>query len=445
VTLIISQNARIERALNEPQSAYAKRFLRGIFDKAIAHAQPANFMQAAVKAYLPPNPKGRVIVVGAGKAAASMAAALEQYYDVPLTGVVVTRYGYGVPTTKIKVLEANHPVPDEASFAAGTEILAAVENLTKDDLVIALISGGGSALLCVPADGVTLADKQDLNNALLASGTPIQAMNCIRKHVSKIKGGKLAYAANPAQVISLLMSDIPGDDMEAIASGPTTSDYTTLKMARNYIKNYNIQLPASIVATLKEVKNETRFKCENTSNILVMTPKMVLEQVIRTIRHSGLECQYLGDALKGEASNLGRIHAELAIKASQKGKNICILSGGETTVTLNNKDSAENKGKGGRNTEYLLSLALHLKGAANIYALAGDTDGVDGSEDNAGAFITPDTLSRAKTLNLNLEDYLENNDSYSAFQALDDLVMTGPTMTNVNDFRAILVLSKDIK
>jgi glycerate 2-kinase len=418
---------------NEAKSLYAKRFLRHIFDEAIATAQPSNFMQTAVETYLPPHPKGRVIVVGAGKAAASMAAALEQYYNVPLTGIVVTRYGYNVATKHIKVLEANHPVPDEASFAAGTEILAAVENLTKDDLVIALISGGGSALLCAPADGVSMADKQELNKALLASGAPIQAMNCIRKHVSKIKGGKLANAAQPAQVISLLMSDIPGDDLSSIASGPTISDYTTLKMARNYIKNYNMQLPASIITALKEVKNETLFNCDNTRNILTLTPNIVLEQVIKTITHSGLKYLYLGGALKGEASDLGRAHAELALKAAHSGKNICILSGGETTVTL------KHKGKGGRNTEYLLSLALHLKGAANIYALAGDTDGVDGSQDNAGAIITPDTLARAKALNLNLENYLENNDSYSAFEALGDLVMTGPTFTNVNDFRAILV------
>jgi glycerate 2-kinase len=445
VTLIVSQNTKIERALNEPQTIYARRFLRCIFEEAIAFAQPANFMQAAVKAHLPSHPKGRVIVVGAGKAAASMAAVLEQYYDVPLTGVVVTRYGYGVLTSKIKLLEANHPVPDEASFAAGAEILAAVENLTKDDLVIALISGGGSALLCAPADGVSMADKQALNTALLASGAHIQAMNCIRKHVSKIKGGKLAKVAYPAQVISLLMSDIPGDDMGSIASGPTVLDESTLQMAQGYLAHYNMNLPNSIIKALRDPINETPKYIEHTHNHLVMTPHIVLEQCVKIITHSGLECHYLGDALEGEASELGRIHADLAIKAAQKGKNICILSGGETTVTLKNKGKAKNKGKGGRNTEYLLSLALHLKGAANIYALAGDTDGVDGSEDNAGAFITPDTLSRAKALNLNLEDYLENNGSYSAFQALDDLVMTGPTMTNINDFRAILVLCKDIR
>lgn len=430
---------------NEPESTYARRFLRGIFDETIAAAQPSNFMANAVKTYLPPHPKGRVIVVGAGKAAASMAAALEQYYNVPLTGVVVTRYGYGVPTTKIKVLEANHPVPDGASFAAGAEILAAVQNLTKDDLVIALISGGGSALLCAPADGVSIADKQTLNKALLASGAPIQAINCIRKHVSKIKGGKLAYAANPAQVISLIMSDIPGDDKSSVASGPTASDYTTLKMARDFVKQYKMNLPVSIVAALNDTKNATRHNCSNAKNHLVLTPHDALSQALKIIHASNLDCIFAGDALEGEASDLGRVHAEFAIKVAQKGKNICILSGGETTVTLKNNVKAKNKGKGGRNTEYLLSLALHLKGAANIYALAGDTDGVDGSEDNAGAFITPDTLSRAKTLNLDLENYLENNDSYSAFEALGDLVMTGPTLTNVNDFRAILVLSKDIK
>ncbi len=445
MTLIDSKTIKINRNLNEPEGNYARRFLRHIFDKAIAAAQPSSFMPAAVKAYLPIHPKGRVIVIGAGKAAASMAAALEQYYNVPLTGVVVTRYGYNVVTKHIKVLEANHPVPDEASFAAGNEILAAVKNLSKDDLVIALISGGGSALLCAPADGVSMADKQALNKALLASGAPIQAMNGIRKHVSKIKGGKLAYAAYPAQVISLLMSDIPGDDIGSIASGPTVMDEGTLQMAQKYVAQYNMKLPASIMSALNNSENETPKYIEHTHNYLVMTPNMALEEVIKTITHSGLECHYLGDALQGEASEIGRLHAELALKTAQEGKNICILSGGETTVTLKNKGKAENKGRGGRNTEYLLSLALHLKGAANIYALAGDTDGVDGSEDNAGAIITPDTFARAKTLNLDLELFLENNDSYSAFQALDDLVMTGPTFTNVNDFRAILVLSKDLK
>ncbi len=425
--------------VGESQNHYARRILNALFIEAISHAQPLSFIEK----HLPEHPKGRVVVVGAGKAAASMAAAFEQAaenagWQTPPTGVVVTRYGYNVPTKHIKVIEAAHPVPDEASFGAGVAIHHALENLTADDLVVALISGGGSALLCAPAHGVSLADKQALNAALLKSGAPIHAMNCIRKHVSSVKGGRLARAAMPAKLLSLLMSDIPGDDVSAIASGPTVADESTLEMARNFVAQYKMDLPSSIINALNNADNETPKQGDicftHAQNLLVMTPGMVLKQVIETIKATDFEVLYLGDSLEGEAAELGLAHAKIAIEASRNKRKLLILSGGETTVTL------KGKGRGGRNTEYLLSLALHLQGEVGVYALAGDTDGVDGSEDNAGAIIAPDTLVRAQDMGLSLEDYLVTNDSYTVFEKLNDLVVTGPTMTNVNDFRAILIL-----
>ena len=435
--------ADVERLTGNTAGEFARTFLRDLFDEAIDFAKPSSFMGEFVKTHFPETPKGKIIVVGAGKAGASMAAAFEiamseRGWSDKISGVIVTRYGYEVPTSKIKVLKANHPVPDEASVAAGETILAELKKVGPDDLVVSLVSGGGSALLCAPASGVSLADKQQLNKVLLNSGAPIHAMNCIRKHVSKIKGGRLARAAMPARVVSLLMSDIPGDDVSSIASGPTVSDETTLKMARDFVVQYKMNLPASIMDALNDPRNETPKESDrcfkNAQNYLVMTPGMVLEKVMGTIKEAGFEVLYLGDDLEGEAAELGKVHAELAIEAAKANRKLCILSGGETTVTM------KGKGKGGRNTEYLLSVALHLNGEAGVYALAGDTDGVDGSEDNAGAIIDPSTLSRAKAAGVDLKAYLDTNDSYTAFEALNDLVVTGPTMTNVNDFRAIIVL-----
>ena len=427
---------------SNPMSLSPRQQLLSIFDAAVVQAQPANF----ISRHLPAAPAGRLVVVGAGKAAGSMVAAFENAWEAErgtaIAGVVVTRYGYKVPTRHIKVLEASHPVPDRASFEATQELFAALDGLTGDDLVVALISGGGSSLLCAPAPGVTLEDKQALNKALLKSGAPIQVMNCIRKHVSAIKGGRLARAAQPARLVSLLMSDIPGDEMAAIASGPTLPDDTTLADARDHVARHAIDLPASMIAALTDPVNETPKSGDacfaRAEARLVMTPGIALAKAADEARRFGYEVMFLGDDLEGEAADLGAEHARIALAHAGQGRKLCILSGGETTVTA--KDKTTRFGRGGRNTEYLLSLAMHLNGAAHIYALAGDTDGVDGSEDNAGAIIGPDTMARARIGDVDLEAYLAGHDSYSAFEKLGDLVVTGPTMTNVNDLRAILVL-----
>ncbi len=443
-TVIGGMDQVSEAITSYSNTEFARNLLRSLFNLAILEAQPASFMRH----YLPKRPSGKLIVVGAGKAAASMAAAFEREWmdahpQVPFTGVVVTRYGYSVPTSVIRVIEAAHPVPDAASLMGGQAILEAVSDAGPEDTIVALVSGGGSALVCAPVEGVTLADKQALNKALLRSGASIQVMNCIRKHVSRIKGGRLARAAMPAKLVTLMMSDIPGDDVSSIASGPTVSDETTLAMAREFITKYHMELPAPIVAALHDPANETPKDTDlcfrRTENHLVMTPGLVLEKVAMEARAAGFEVLYLGDAIEGEASEVGREHADIAIRARREGRKLCILSGGETTVTLKGNERG-GWGKGGRNTEYLLALALHLRGEPDIFALAGDTDGVDGSEDNAGAIITPDTIARAAEIGVDLDRHLAHHDSWSAFHALGDLVITGPTMTNVNDFRAILVL-----
>lgn len=365
-----------------------RQILRRIFGAATAAANPA----LCVPAHLPPPGPGRNIVIGAGKAAASMAAALESAWgDANYEGVVVTRYGHGVPTRRIKVLQAAHPVPDAASEAAAREILAAVRNLAPQDQVVALISGGASALLALPAPGLTLTDKILVNKALLASGAPISTMNRIRKALSGIKGGKLAAACAPAKLITLAISDVPGDDPAIIGSGPTW--------------------------------------VEGADYRLIATPMMALQAAAR---EAGMPTEILGDALEGEAADLGRAHAALALRT--QGPKL-LLSGGETSVSI----GAGPAGRGGRNMEYLLSLAIALRGATNIRALAGDSDGIDGTEDAAGALIGPDTLPRAAALRLDAATYLAGHDSYSFFLALGDLLVTGPTLTNVNDIRAILI------
>jgi len=419
--------------MNDP-----RRLLTGLFRAAIDAASPSH----GVARHLPARPRGRTIVLGAGKAAASMAAAVEAAWDGPLEGLVVTRYGHGAPTRRIEVVEAAHPVPDAAGEAAALRILDLARAAGADDLVLCLISGGGSALLAAPAPGLTLEDKREINRALLRSGADIGEMNCVRKHLSAIKGGRLALAAAPAHVVSLVISDVPGDDLSVIASGPTVADATTSADALAILRRYRIEAPARILAHLESAASESAKpgdpRLARVENRLIAAPQMSLEAAADLARAAGVTPLLLGDALEGEARELGKAMAGMALSAARHGAPAAppcvLLSGGETTVTV------RGKGRGGRNAEFLLGLALALNGAPNIWAIAGDTDGIDGSEDNAGALVTPDTLARAAALGLKPRDHLERNDAYSLFAALGDLVTTGPTLTNVNDFRALLVL-----
>ena len=414
-----------------------RAFLTSLFQAAIDAAAPSR----RIARFLPPRPKGRTIVVGAGKAAASMAAAVEAAWDGPLQGLVVTRYGHGAPTKSIEVVEAAHPVPDAAGENAALRMLDLVKNLSADDLVLCLISGGGSALLAAPAPGLTLADKRAVNQALLKSGAAIDEMNCVRKHLSAVKGGRLALAAAPARVVALAISDVPGDDLTVVASGPTVADPSTSADALAILRRYAIAAPAAVLAHLGRADSETpkpsdaRFR--RVENILVAAPQMSLEAAAALARAAGVTPLLLGDALEGEARELGKAMAGIARSAQRHGHPAgapCVLlSGGEATVTV------RGRGRGGRNAEFLLGLALALDGAPGIFALAGDTDGIDGSEDNAGAHVAPDTLARAAKLGFDARGRLADDDAYSLFAALGDLVMTGPTLTNVNDFRAILV------
>jgi glycerate 2-kinase len=417
--------------------ADAKTLLRSLFDAAVAAADPGR----CVPPHLPSPPKGRTIVVGAGKAAAAMAAAVEAHWPGPLDGLVVTRIGHGVPTKRIRVVEAGHPVPDAAGAEAARAVLGMVKGLTADDLVIAPISGGGSALLALPAGDVTLADKQALNRALLGSGARIDEINAVRKHLSAIKGGRLAAAASPARVVCLVISDVPGDDLSVIASGPTVADPSTLEDARAVLRRYHIDVPPRVSAHLADPANETPKpgdpRLAKVETRLIATPWDSLAAAATKAREAGYTPLILGDAIEGEARDCAIMHAGIAISASRHGEPVsppCVLiSGGETTVTV------RGKGRGGRNAEFLLSLALALDGHAGIWALAADTDGIDGTEDNAGAFLTPDTLARARAAGLDPRARLDGNDAYSVFSALGNLLITGPTRTNVNDFRAILI------
>jgi glycerate 2-kinase len=411
--------------------------LRSLFDAAVAAADPS----LIVPGHLPEPPKGRTIVVGAGKAAAAMAAAVEKHWRWPLEGLVVTRVGHGAPTKRIRVVEAGHPNPDAAGMAAAGEILSMMQGLTSDDLVLALISGGGSALLSLPAGEVTLADKQAITRALLKSGARIDEMNAVRKHLSAIKGGKLVIAAAPARVVTLIISDVPGDDLSVIASGPTVADAATLAGARDVLARYRIDVPARVSAHLADPANETPKpgdpRLARVENRLVATPHDSLAAAASLAREAGCAPLILGDAIEGEARECAIVHAGVAISAARHGEPIkppCVLlSGGETTVTI------QGKGRGGRNSEFALALAIALDRREGIFALAADTDGIDGGEDNAGAIATPDTLIRARALGLDARARLADNDSYSVFAALGDLVVTGPTLTNVDDFRAILI------
>jgi glycerate 2-kinase len=416
-----------------------RQFLLDLYGSAVDAVSAAKCLPA----YLPqPSSGGRTLVIGAGKGAAAMAKVVEEHWQGELSGLVVTRYGHGADCKRIEVVEASHPVPDEAGQRAAARMLQMAQGLNENDLVICLISGGGSALLALPADGITLAQKQAVNKALLKSGATIADMNCVRKHLSAIKGGRLALACAPARVVTLLISDIPGDDPGIIASGPTLPDPTTCAQALAILRKYEIEVPPNILTHLESgigetpKPNDVRF-ARNTHQVIA-TAQDALEAAAATARAAGITPYILSDEMEGEARDVGIIHAAIAKQIARRGQPFSapcvILSGGETTVTV------RGNGRGGRNAEFLLSLAVTLNGYPNIHAIACDTDGIDGSEDNAGALYQPDSMQRAAALGLRPRALLENNDGYGFFEALSDLVVSGPTRTNVNDFRAILIL-----
>jgi glycerate 2-kinase len=415
----------------------ANILLRRMFDAAIAAAQPA----LCIPPHLPAPPKGRTIVIGAGKASAAMARALEDNWPGPLEGLVVTRFGYRVPCSRIEIVEASHPVPDAAGAKAAERIAACVQGLTEDDLVIALISGGGSALLAAPAPGVTLDDKRALSSALLKSGATISEMNCVRRHLSALKGGRLGALAAPARVVALLISDVPGDDPIDIASGPTVPDPTTCADALAVLARYNIPTSPHIRALLESGATESVKpgdpRLARSQAVLVATPHASLEAAAKIARAAGFATHILGDGIEGEARDVGRAFGGMALHVAQRGEPFAppcvLLSGGETTVTV------RGSGRGGRNVEFLLSLGLTLNGLPGTNALAGDTDGVDGLEEIAGGLLAPDSLDRARALGIDPRAALDDNDGHGFFSALGDSVVTGPTLTNVNDFRAILI------
>jgi glycerate 2-kinase len=419
------------------QESAAEVALRKMFAAAIASAQP----EICVPPHLPAAPRGKLIVVGAGKASAAMARAVEKHWSGPLSGLVVTRYGYAVPCEHIEILEAGHPIPDAAGLRAAQRMLERVRGLSEDDLVLCLISGGGSALLPLPAQGLTLEQKQDVNRALLASGATISEINCVRRHLSAIKGGRLAAACHPARVLTLLISDVPGDRPIDIASGPTVGDPTTSADALAIVQRYGIDLPKPVFDLLANGGGESVKpddpRLARASARTIATPQMALEAAAGAARQAGFAAYILGDAIEGEARDLGKVFAGVALQVAERaqpfGAPCVLLSGGEATVTV------RGAGRGGRNVEFLLSLAIALNGHARIHALAGDTDGVDGQEEIAGACIGPDSLARARALGLQPLKMLGDNDAHSFFTALGDSVITGPTLTNVNDFRAILV------
>lgn len=413
-----------------------RTFLTDLFEAAVQAADPA----LAIAAHLPPRPRGRTVVIGAGKGAAQLAAAFEAQWDGPLEGVVVTRYGYGCPTRRIRVLEAAHPVPDAAGLRASAALFDAVRGLGPDDLVVALICGGGSALLPCPPGDLTLEDEAALNQALLASGAPISVMNAIRKQVSGIKGGRLAAACHPAKVVTLVVSDVPGDDPAQVASGPTVPDAVSRAEARAMVASWRIALPARVSEWLAGDQGQAPDPGDPVFSghqvKVIASARLSLEAAAGVAEAQGVPAVILSDAIEGEARDVGRVHAaiarEVALRDRPFARPVVLLSGGETTVTL------RAKGKGGRNTEFLLATALAAEGLP-FAALAADTDGIDGSEDNAGAFATGTTATRLRAMGLDPADFLACNDAYSAFYALGDLFVPGPTGTNVNDFRAILL------
>ena len=419
---------------------HQRALLRELFDAAVAAADPAHCLPH----WLPEPPAGRIVIVGAGKAAAAMAATVEAHWrgDLErLSGIVVTRYGHGLPTQRIEVVEASHPAPDAAGQRGATRLLQAVHGLTADDLVLVLLSGGGSALLAAPMPGITLDEKRGVTKALLACGAGIGEINCVRKHLSAIKGGRLALAAQPARVLTLAISDVPGDDLSTIASGPTVPDPTSCADALEIVTRYGIELPAAArqvlltgAAETPKTDNAGFLRCESH---IIATAQASLAAAAHAARAQGFTPLVLGDAIEGEAREAARVLAGIALSAAAHGVPLAapcvLLSGGETTVTV------RGKGRGGRNAEFLLGLALALDGHARIHAIACDTDGIDGSEDNAGALVMADTLARAVAAGIDLRARQAENDAYSVFAALGDLVVTGPTRTNVNDFRAILI------
>lgn len=418
--------------------ASPRALLRSMFDAAVAAADPMRVLAG----HLPAPPRGRTIVIGAGKASGAMAAAVEAHWrGGPLQGLVVTRYGHAAPTKHIEIVEAAHPVPDAAGAEAAIRIARLVQGLTEDDLVLCLISGGGSSLLAAPAEGLSLADKQALNKALLKSGANITEMNCVRKHLSALKGGRLAALCAPAKVVTLTISDVPGDDPSVIASGPTVPDASTCADALAILEKYRITEPKIAVDHIRRGHDETPKpgdpRLARAETHMIATPQMSLEAAAAVARAAGYTALILGNALEGEARDMALMHAGIARQVLQHGQPApapCVLlSGGEATVTV------RGQGRGGRCAEFLLALAVALDGAPGVHAIACDTDGIDGTEDNAGAVLSPDTLARAAARGLSAKAHLANNDGYSFFAGVDDLVVTGPTLTNVNDFRAILI------
>lgn len=418
----------------------AQALLRRMFDAAIASAQPSRCLPAQL-----PRPealgRGRLVVIGAGKASAAMARAVEDHWAGALSGLVVTRYGYAVPCERIEIVEAAHPVPDAAGLAAAERMLGLVQSLSEDDLVLCLISGGGSALLPLPLPGLTLAHKQAVNRELLKSGATISEMNCVRRHLSAIKGGRLAAACHPARVLTLLISDVPGDDPIDIASGPTVADPSTCEDALAIVRRHGIALPAEVRELLESGRGESIKpgdpRLARAETRMIAAPQMALEAAAAVAREAGYTPCILGDAIEGEARDVGKVMAGIALQVAERGQPVAapcvLLSGGETTVTV------RGQGRGGRNVEFLLSTAIALDGHARIHGLAGDTDGVDGQEEIAGACLAPDTLARAWALGIKARDRLADNDGHGFFEALGDAVITGPTLTNVNDFRALLI------
>ena len=435
----------------DPTLDNPRALLRHLYEVAVQRALPLH----NTAAHLPSPPKGRTLVLGAGKAGGAMAQAVEALWpaDAPLSGLVVTRYHHTPPrpaglAERIEVVEAAHPVPDAAGLAAAQRILQLTEGLTKDDLVLCLISGGGSSLLTMPCDGLTLEDKQRINRQLLDSGAHIGEMNTVRKHLSAIKGGRLAAACAPARVVTLTISDVPGDDVSVIASGPTVADASTCAEALDILRRYGIEVPETVRQQLEAGTLETPkpgdprlTRCETH---LIATPQQSLDAAAEAARALGLRAYVLSDEIEGESREVGKVHAALA-RSTALGRSsfeapCVILSGGETTVTVRPRAEGQKKGRGGRAGEFCLGLAQALGGQAGVWALAADTDGIDGVEDNAGAMVAPDTLARAGAQGLNITDHLSRNDAYGYFEPLGDLVFTGPTHTNVNDFRAVLVV-----
>ena len=414
-----------------------RELLRKMFDAAVNAAQPEH----CIPPHLPAPPRGRLLIIGAGKASAAMAKAVEDHWAGELSGLVVTRYGYAVSCRRIEIVEAAHPVPDAAGLAAARRILDLVQRLSPEDVVLCLISGGGSSLLVLPAEGLTLEDKQAVNTALLKSGASISEMNCVRRHLSAIKGGRLAAACHPAKVVTLLISDVPGDNPTNIASGPTVPDPTTCADALDITKRYGIEVSRKVIDILENGRGETVKpgdpRLAGIDTRMIATPQMALEAAAALARDAGIPAHILGDSIEGEARDVGKVMAGIALQVAQRGQPFAppcmLLSGGETTVTVRGSR------RGGRNVEFLLSLGVALDGHPGIFAIAGDTDGVDGQEEIAGATLSPDSLARAWAKGILPKDSLANNDGHGFFGALGDSLVTGPTLTNVNDFRAVLV------